>query len=366
MVDVARKWWRALAPAWMALGLVACGSGDGTVSGVAATGAPLAGATVVLQGANGQTVTVTADANGAYAAGVDGLTFPLMIRAQGGGTTLYSWAFDTGTSNITPFTTMALIANPVLSDALDAVYAGWASSAAGMTSTAMTAAQAVVNANLQLQLNGAGLDYTTYDFLRSTFVANGSGFDAALDALHFTFNLATGEFNISLNGTSTGVVFNFAISTTGITIGGSGGGSGGGGSGGGSGGGGTGGGSATVNFTGSTPSSGNGSMTVSSVTKTVDGALTRITVTGTVGGATAELRVYFNTGGGHITNVSYWWGANVQDNIVFTPSVIPNGEAVHNATTKTINLDTALSNADGIIVVTPTKLAHVSATIVYP
>ena len=88
----------------LCLSLVACGGGGGdapsssssgstptavpstakSVSGVAAYGAALANADIVIKGANGKTLTAKADANGKWTiADVSSLTAPLIIQAKG-------------------------------------------------------------------------------------------------------------------------------------------------------------------------------------------------------------------------------------------------------------------------------------------
>lgn len=214
-----------------------CGGGGGgntaangapvTITGTAATGAPMAGATVTVVGANGISASTITNSDGSYSITVNGLTFPAMISASGSGVTQYSWALAAGVANITPLTTLALINNPSLSNNLADLFSDWARQAALMTSEQMLQAQAVVNANLQTQFTAAGVNFQSYDFLTSAFPAIGSGIDAVLDALDFSFNFNAGTFSITLNGTTTAVSFNPSISISGISIG-SGGGSGGG------------------------------------------------------------------------------------------------------------------------------------------
>lgn len=447
------------------------GSNDNSLTGTAATGAPLSGATVTVVGANGQTATATADANGAFTVAVTPLTFPAMVRAESGSTTLFSWANAANTTvNITPLTTSALVLTN-LPDDLSAAFNAWQTHAGSLTQAALRAQQAIVNANLAAQLTAAGLTPQTYDFFSTAFTPNGSGIDGVMDALDFLFNFGgsggfSGVVTINVAGTSTAVPFSVSIDTTGFNVGGvSGGGSGGGsnnlsalagthtlqcqaGSTGcaagtsatltisaaglptlngitGSGtpvvanvqfggqsvtsytfisgansvtvyvlnnaivggatsqgstiatfglpsntGGGGGSGSATINFTASTPASGNGAMAVSGVSTssdTLNGTpVTRVQVDGTVGGLPARVLVYFVTANGNVTNISYFWGSTLNDNIVFSAQSIPVGEAVVDLGTQTINIDTDLTDADGFVVVTPTKLSHISATINYP
>lgn len=118
---------------WLGLCVVlaSCGGGGGgggnssstvnnsTISGVAAYGAPLADATIVVSDGNGRTTTATADANGVYSATVTGFTAPLLIVASansGESTRRYLSILDsvpavgtTATANVTPLT-LAVVA----------------------------------------------------------------------------------------------------------------------------------------------------------------------------------------------------------------------------------------------------------------
>lgn len=107
--------------------LSACGGGSSsstgntpppasaTVSGVVATGAPVALSQVTVTDANGRTVMGTTDANGNYTIDATGLTFPLLAKATytsatGAVTVLYSYAKTSGTVNVNPLTNAAVVA----------------------------------------------------------------------------------------------------------------------------------------------------------------------------------------------------------------------------------------------------------------
>lgn len=108
---------------WMAvaalLALAGCGGSDGTpaetpappiaVSGTAATGAPMAGATVsLLCAGGGAPVTATTGVDGRYSMALPATcAAPYMLKAQLGGVTLYAFAGRAGNINITPFTHLA-------------------------------------------------------------------------------------------------------------------------------------------------------------------------------------------------------------------------------------------------------------------
>jgi hypothetical protein len=63
------------------------------------------------------------------------------------------------------------------------------------------------------------LPSTTYDFITTPFTANSTGIDRVMDGLRFNFNFAAGTFGLTTPA-NVPVAFNEAISTVGITIGG--------------------------------------------------------------------------------------------------------------------------------------------------
>lgn len=73
----------------MLAALVACGGGGGSsnsssqLSGVAAYGAPMQGASITLTDANGQSRTTITSADGSYTLDVTGLTAPFLLKASG-------------------------------------------------------------------------------------------------------------------------------------------------------------------------------------------------------------------------------------------------------------------------------------------
>lgn len=97
------------AAAILAVGIMAgCGSGGGStpaasVSGVAATGAPMSGAVYLKDSADHPEMSTTINPQtGAFSFNVGGLTPPFMLRAG----TLYSMSGGTGTANINPLSNL--------------------------------------------------------------------------------------------------------------------------------------------------------------------------------------------------------------------------------------------------------------------
>ncbi|WP_373974261.1 hypothetical protein NT239_11510 [Chitinibacter sp. SCUT-21] len=198
----------------LCLSLVACGGGGGdaptasgsipattaippsataapsaakSVSGVAAYGAALANADIIIKGANGKTVTAKADANGKWTvADVSGLNAPLIIQAKGtvGGVTqeLYSVlsTAPTGpvTANVTPLTTALLSQAAGVTPA--ALFADPAKIVA-LSPAKVEAAKAKLKAALSDYMTALGVDASKVDLISTTFEANSKGLDKLMD-----------------------------------------------------------------------------------------------------------------------------------------------------------------------------------------
>jgi hypothetical protein len=181
-----------------AAALVACGGGGGTsssgdgatdtvlhVSGVAATGAALAGASVSAKCAVG-TATGTTLPTGSYDLTITGGVLPCVLEASDGATTLHSLASgsgDSATANITPVT--ELVVAQLTGQDPAAYFSSTTAGSPALTSTitagaVTTASQAVVQT-----LASAGLDTSSVtDPISGALAAGtGNGYDGVLDAL---------------------------------------------------------------------------------------------------------------------------------------------------------------------------------------
>ena len=174
--------------------LAACGGGsDSTdddtgntqsLSGTAAAGAAIVG-TVTVKGAQGNTVSTLIEADGSYDVDVSGLTAPYRLRAEGtvGGRSYrlhsYAEAADVGgTVNVTPFTDL-IVANAA--QQIASAYFDSDSSQA-LDPAVVDAQEAALQARLQDVLDVLGVG-TAIDLLNSSFSADHSGLDAALDLI---------------------------------------------------------------------------------------------------------------------------------------------------------------------------------------
>jgi hypothetical protein len=223
--------WQWLTTPFFALALIlsGCGGNDHdnnnsntmnqTLSGTAATGEPIAGYVYVTD-VSGTEVNNAINDDGSWNVEVTGMTGPFLVRAVPNDTSLstqYSYAASANIKvNVTPLTTLALyLAND--EQDLSALVSGWSSTQINVTD--LQTAQAQINANFAAQLQAQSLDSATYDFFTADFDADGSGFDALLDAVHVEFNMSEGGFAVTVGGDA----FNFdvAIDISDISIGGS-------------------------------------------------------------------------------------------------------------------------------------------------
>lgn len=164
------------------------------LSGTAAGGAAIVG-TVVAKGSLGNVKSSVIEADGTYEVDVTGLTAPYRLRAEGtvGGKTykLHSYAEQAsvgGTVNITPFTDLIIAntAQQLAENFFDST------SNTSLDADELDAQEDALQAKLQNVFDALGLD-TAIDLLNSSFSADHSGVDAALDII----SIDTDENNIA-------------------------------------------------------------------------------------------------------------------------------------------------------------------------
>lgn len=184
------------------IGMYGCGGSDGvattsstaaapapdpTISGVVASGAPIANASITVTCADGTTKTGTADANGAYSINVKGCAAPLVITATGqvgeAQKTLVSihatTVSDATTVNVTPITnaiaaTLASDGNPLT------LASNIANEKANITETAVKDRKDALAAALAPVLQQAGVT-GAFDLVNTKFTADSTLFDKVLD-----------------------------------------------------------------------------------------------------------------------------------------------------------------------------------------
>jgi len=165
------------------------------ISGVAAAGAPIIGVVYIRDAAGAQKSTFI-EADGSYTIDVRGMTAPYKLRSVGyvGNQHVsycsYAESSDEGgTVNITPFTDL-ILANA----AGQLANSFFESNSATITSDDLTAQKEALRTKLQTAFTQLGVS-DTIDLLRTSFNADHSGLDAALDMIRVdtntTSNIAT-------------------------------------------------------------------------------------------------------------------------------------------------------------------------------
>jgi hypothetical protein len=150
-----------------------------TIKGVAASGAPMAGSTIVLTDATGKTVTATADETGAFTLDASGLVAPFVVVATGTvGESVVSLVSMQATSssstvNVTPITHAIAATLAPGGDPLALV-----SNTAAITPSAVSASEAALRLVLGPLMTATG---ASGNLISGTFTADGTGLDQLLD-----------------------------------------------------------------------------------------------------------------------------------------------------------------------------------------
>lgn len=181
--------------------LAGCGSGGGsgsstaglqavpTVSGVAATGAPISGNAFLKDSSNpAKEMTTVIKSDGSFSFNVTGLTPPFMLKAawQTGSVNnqLLSFSAAAGTANIHPLSNVE-VANAAGVVDPSTLYATVNATMLQTIAANMPAAEAALEVKLKPLLDLYGV---TIDPITGPFVANHTGFDAMLDAITIQIN----------------------------------------------------------------------------------------------------------------------------------------------------------------------------------
>jgi hypothetical protein len=155
-----------------------------TLSGIAATGAPIIGATLTVVDAAGTTREATTGADGTYSLDVGGMVPPFLVQVDmGGGAALFSVsnAESPELVNVHPLTDLVIRAwYSVQGGTVEDAFADPVANPAPSPDQVAFIVN-VVRAVVQSWLTAAGLDATTFDLIATPFDADGSGFDGVLD-----------------------------------------------------------------------------------------------------------------------------------------------------------------------------------------
>lgn len=176
-----------------------------TVSGIAASGKPIAGATVTVKDASGNSATGTTAADGTFkVTSTTKFTPPLLVQVgQGAGAALYSVSADsnlTTTINVTPLTDLVVRSYyDAQGVTADTAFGALAANPPPTASTVQILGNAV-QGTVQLWLINAGVATANFNLISTPFTADSTGIDKVLDET--TVNSTSGKITIT-DGTTT-------------------------------------------------------------------------------------------------------------------------------------------------------------------
>lgn len=195
--------------------LSACGSDDSstagntptsvstTVSGVAATGAPIASGSIVLHCQNSWNEGTTTNSNGEWSIVVPSANLPCAIKATASGQNYYSFTTGSGSSivtNVTPLTSLALAKAGITPDD------SWfnALNDAGLQSLSTNIAAAITALQSALQTAGYTLPSDFNPFAAAFTAEAGNDYDDLLEALKAALTAASSDFATLLTNFASG------------------------------------------------------------------------------------------------------------------------------------------------------------------
>src|SRR6185369_3769575 len=176
-----------------------------TVSGIAATGAPIAGQVRLKDSsATPKEYTASTNSDGSYVFNVAGLTPPFIVKADwtngAGPQTLVSFANGPSTANITPLSHL-IVATAAGGNDPATLYTSWEPATRSQIANGLATATSQVKTRLQPLLAAYNVDY---DPISGPFAANKTGMDAMLDAVKIS--IAEGTVTVT-NRETGGTIF---------------------------------------------------------------------------------------------------------------------------------------------------------------
>jgi N-acetylneuraminic acid mutarotase len=201
----------------IAIVLLGCGGGNNAgnninkLSGTAATGLPIANATISVKDKRGNKVSETTSQDGKYSVDVTSMTAPYLIKVGN----LYSIATKSGIANVHPFSDM-IIRNwfNVQGLDVDSVFAGTGTMPSPPTEIEIATIELVVRQILTPYMSVANVDSSNFNLITSPFNADHTGFDAVLDTLIVTQPVTPGGVVTIANSTSTGNILSVQEATS--------------------------------------------------------------------------------------------------------------------------------------------------------
>ncbi len=181
----------AISIALILITISCCGGGGGgdspaliTVSGVAATGAALAGADVYIKDSSNKVYTGKTGSSGTFSVSSSDMKSPFIIIAKKNTTVLVSFAGSPGNVNVTPVTTqivsLALGTDASLSS-IDSITIPDADDVDDIADKYLAILKSICSGDPGLSDMLAG-----FDIFSTSFTANGTGFDMILDSVAIT------------------------------------------------------------------------------------------------------------------------------------------------------------------------------------
>lgn len=192
-----------------------------SLSGTAATGGPLAGATVTLKDSAGNTVTTVTSASGSYSLNTTGLSAPFLLQASAPGVvTLYGVSADLTTTtiaNLTPLTDLIVQSWYSLHNvSADTAFADPAGHPAPTVQQASAIAETVLSV-MQLGLNNGHAGITApLELIEKPFVADHTGLDGVLDTTSIVYGSGA-RLNLSSGATHQTSVITYDAGSGSIT-----------------------------------------------------------------------------------------------------------------------------------------------------
>lgn len=176
-----------------------------SLSGIAATGAPIASATITLKDRNGSLKTALTGTDGKYSFDITGMTPPFLLKVPLGQASLYSIAASSGTVNVHPFTDL-ITRNWYAGQGsdVDAAFGSAGNLPSPPTADDIATRETVVRNILSTWMEQEGVDTSSFNLITSSFDANETGFDEVLEYTEVDIDTA-GRVTVSCTDPATGI-----------------------------------------------------------------------------------------------------------------------------------------------------------------
>lgn len=176
-----------------------------SLSGTAATGAPIASAIITLKDKNGSLKTAVTGTDGKYSFDITGMAAPFLLKVPLGQSSLYGAATSSGTVNIHPFTDL-IIRNWYADQGsdVDSAFESAGDLPSPPTADDIASRETAVRNILSTWMQQEGVDASSFNLITSSFDADKSGFDEVLEYTEVDIN-AAGLVTVSCTDPATGI-----------------------------------------------------------------------------------------------------------------------------------------------------------------